>query len=1249
MRRNIRWLGARACALGLLLSGCGLKSGDGAQAAVPLTSLRADAAPEQAGQWLLSELLAPGGDPKHAATARKALEGASSKGMLESLARALDDTVHGRLATAPDHFLEVAKAARTSDDPDAEMIAWFATEHAVALQGNTRGLFERWKPWVEESIAQPKGLGWRARDQLVAWWAREAYSAAKKDVEQAAVAMNGCLQAVRLSGPFGVGAAADAQRTFAAEQPGAWPQAWPRDEWSGNTPRIVATARRGCAVAAKEATRPGVFYAEAGFELASPAQAVVLAANALQVWIDGVLVFERDVRTWAAWTHASAGVSLAAGPHRIVAKLSSSDTSLRLLQADGTPLPFRGLDAAPLATPFPRPAVTFEADTLRRYVQDGGVTVPGKPWLAYVAALLANLEHESEAATLLIESLIRDPKLATGPALAAAAAFARQDPIYPPSQTEDLVRDLHERALARDPALWESQLAHVTFTAKNRSLMEGLRELKKLTAQYPQVPALLAALASTYGDLGWTAEYSATVKLRAERFPEDTEGLMAAAEVAEQEGKRGEAQKLYERVRELDPDTDLFVTRALARRDFDAALTELDRLLARRPQNQVLRRRQVELKKLAGQPVDVLESLKRAVSDSPLDGKLRLALADAEYARGNPESLELALADAIKDGAAPGPLNSAIDLLEGMTELERFRLDSRSIIEEFEKSGKQLPGTAARVLDYLAVWVHTDGSSRMLEHEIVKIQSEEAISKFAEQEFGDELVLKARVIKADGRTLEPEVVREKPTVTFPHIQVGDYVETERVIFKRADAGGMLYDGPHWFFREKDVPYARSEFLIVIPRDRKLDITTFGGAPAPEVRDEGYFRAYRFRVDDSPAAPSEPMSVPPQEYLPSVSVNWGMTLERRLRMLANNVADLSPVDPRIGRIAANILKDVRGTELDKARALYRFTLSEIEEGEESDGRRAIIGRNGNRWRAYAMLCRASGIPVRWAVVRSRLAPEPHGSAQEAAQYAQTVLRVGSGPYAWVDLNDKYTPFGYLAAAVRGMPGYLLGLNGAEATVMPNEGQHDELAFSGDFDIDERGGARAVVEQSFGGRYGAVTRKGLSEIQESRLRDVIEGRILSSNLRGARLVDYELVNQGELDRPLLLKMSAEVPRLAVRQGQELRIEPPFAPRLGQYATLSQRQTPILLPSDQDLSVSLRLHLPAGAQVKAPEQKVISHRNYVVTVRDRMEGQDLILERTIRLPAGRIPVAEYPDFIRFVQAADAALNQDIVVVLR
>ena len=125
-----------------------------------------------------------------------------------------------------------------------------------------------------------------------------------------------------------------------------------------------------------------------------------------------------------------------------------------------------------------------------------------------------------------------------------------------------------------------------------------------------------------------------------------------------------------------------------------------------------------------------------------------------------------------------------------------------------------MDGNAARVLDYAATWVHPDGSSEMLEHEILRIQSQEAIGAGGRAGAPTGLVLRLRVIKPDGTVLEPEPVAGKPTLSMPHLEIGDYVEMEHIAPTAGDGQkGKRFRGPHWFFREPDKGYWRSEFVI----------------------------------------------------------------------------------------------------------------------------------------------------------------------------------------------------------------------------------------------------------------------------------------------------------------------------------------------------------------------------------------------------------------------------------------------------
>src|SRR5690606_8561913 len=128
----------------------------------------------------------------------------------------------------------------------------------------------------------------------------------------------------------------------------------------------------------------------------------------------------------------------------------------------------------------------------------------------------------------------------------------------------------------------------------------------------------------------------------------------------------------------------------------------------------------------AGNDHDAWKKLEAAIEKEPRDVHSRLALADARIATGEKDVLARTLADAVQAGADASLIEEAVDLIEGMVALQPYRMNALEVIREYEARGVHLEGTAARVLDYGAVWVRADGSSRMLEHEIIRIQSEEA-------------------------------------------------------------------------------------------------------------------------------------------------------------------------------------------------------------------------------------------------------------------------------------------------------------------------------------------------------------------------------------------------------------------------------------------------------------------------------------------------------------------------------------------
>ena len=1254
MRRPGEWVRACTLAVGVALAvgGCA-HAGQVKEPAVANLRKSAEASKdgELVGRWLLGELVSPGGDTKQAARARKRLDELGAHGLLADLARGFDDSVHGRLANVSASYVAAVEAARDSKDPRAPLFAWLAAHDAAGYRHASPGFWERNKGRIEGLLRAPGAIGWRARLELAQWWAGETHSAAVTNAEQLVAEQQGCVTNLRLAGPFGRNSPRDTLRPFPPEGPGAWQQRWAADPDTGEVPRVLKTTTRGCGVIGDEAMPEGIVYAETFVDVDRPGELVLAVQGAFAVWVDDTSVLRRDLREWGSWLRFAVRLELQPGRHRIVAKLGSPSTSIRVLYPDGRPYGAKGSVDPTRPYVVGAPRHVGPSNVLDPWIAGGKVNDPDDDLVRYFGAEVADIDDQSDVAAVLLEPLVAVPEQATGAALSAAATFVEDDPIYAESQQRDLSRELGERAAKKDPGLWQARLTIAASQADRAGPIEAAHDVAELVDQFPQVPAVLSQLADLYRQLGWSAEYANAVKLLEQRFPEDPEALEQAVAVHDTRGEFGLADTLVTRILKLDPDNEIALARALERSDYKAALAELERLAKRRPDRKDIAARIHDVLVRQGNDDETWKKLEAAIKKSPRQDEPRLALADARYAQGNRMALVQAIVDSVQAGAPTGRLEAAIDLVEGATELEPYRIDTDSVIRDFERKNEALGGTAARVLDYSALWIKSDGSSRLLEHEIVRVQSSEAIGDMAEQPIRGGQFLKLRVIKRDGSVLEPELVQGKPTVTMPHLEVGDYIETERIESNPGDGRhGLRYVGPRWFFREENIAYARSEFVVVAPSDKPLQLETKNDVPAPVVTEGSGLTVRRWRVERSPAAPVEPFGAPITEFLPSVQIGWGISLEATLRALADSADDLTPIDPRVQKIAERIVEPIPpAAKEQRARKLYHWITSNVEEGNETDGRRVVVGKNGNLWRGYLTLCRALGIQADYAVVQNRLTLPPGGPFSGSMLYTQPLLRVrGQKGDLWLTLGSKHAPFGYVPAEVRGMPAVVFSGGNAETTRTPTAGALDSAATDGKATLALDGSASLELVQTFQGKYATGLRTVLSQMPERQIRDAIEGRLLGSALRGVELLEYRIEGVNEPDAPLRIVTKSRARSFAQQVGSTLMLQPPgFTPRLGQFATLPVRQTPLLMVESVSQDVRIAVELPAGASVQTaltPQHLTDGERR--VDVNDALKGKTLVFERHVRLPAGRIQPQDYPAFLEFTRRADEALAGSVRV---
>jgi hypothetical protein len=210
-----------------------------------------------------------------------------------------------------------------------------------------------------------------------------------------------------------------------------------------------------------------------------------------------------------------------------------------------------------------------------------------------------------------------------------------------------------------------------------------------------------------------------------------------------------------------------------------------------------------------------------------------------------------------------------------------------------------------------------------------------------------------------------------------------------------------------------------------------------------------------------------------------------------------------------------------------------------------------------------------------------------------------------------------------------------------------GSTDGVAYEGRADVREDGSASVDLTERFDGSAGIQMRNVLDRVPEAQLHDFIEQRLVGPKLPGARLRDLKFENEKNLGEPMFVHMRLEVPRIARAQGNELVLEPLFAVRLSQLATLPQRQTPILLGSWSHVEVKFEVVAPLSMRMPSSLPKGEARDGErVVKVDDAVNGHAISLARVVEIPAGRVQPGEYARFQKFTADADALLEREIAI---
>jgi tetratricopeptide (TPR) repeat protein len=878
------------------------------------------------------------------------------------------------------------------------------------------------------------------------------------------------------------------------------------------------------------------------------------------------------------------------------------------------------------------------------------------------------------------------PRFALGEAL--AGEIARHDPTVPAPFARDAARRALRAAVAADPDLARAWQTLATV---------------ELEDDRPRDAIDAAARARDAAPGWWAPELMLARVLALRGLEHDARAALARAEsragggapCALLEALRRDAEERRDLARENDLTAALrtcgggveaLVDRARARGDTRTALSLLETAVALDPQRDDLGTDRARLLAALGRPEEAVRELATWVARDPGDPLRRVRLADAQVAAGQLDAARATLREALGTRPDAPDVRRAARALGVSLPLDGYRIDGGAAIRAFESTrhpGRASAGApsapAVVVLDRDVTRMFPTGATMTLTHEIVRVDSKDAIDRFGEVAVppGAE-ILTLRTHKPDGTTREPEDIAGKDTVSAPDLQIGDYVEWELLETHApatAFAPGFLSD--RFYFQSFDAPMARSELILIVPRGVAVALDRRAGAPAAtEAAGDGGTRVLTFVATDVPQLFAERSAVPAIEYVPSVRASSGVSWAGWARFLAEELHDATRASPSVRALAAKLRAAAGGVPERAAAAIVDWVTEHIEATDELAVPAGVTLARGRGSRVTLALALAAelGVPARPVLARSRLLADATAPAppQELDDFGDTLIEMdpqpGSGAArapVFVDLRLRHAPFGYVPP----------GLDGARTLALDTgrfgvarSATADRRTIDMTIRVDDRGAGMAVATEDLAGwpalewaelldRFGA---------DRDRLREDFEQRWLGVQFPGARLRDLQVElphDAGGRVGTARVRYSFVASHLGVAidrpggGGREMRIAPTFfrSQPGRRFAAEPQRSTALVLGFDVPTRMTAVVELPGAARLDAPGVDgglVVSRAGgyRFLEARDVEPGRPnvIVLRRESVLPIMRVAPDQYAGVAADLRRVDGAEQAEIRIRL-
>lgn len=1002
--------------------------------------------------------------------------------------------------------------------------------------------------------------------------------------------------------------------------------------------------------------------------LATPATA--------RVWLDGQEIWRNDGLGQFSARDVELKVDAAPGLHRLKVAVSiPGDKEWLLVRAtdlQGNALAAKAAEQSPKASSAKLAVKDLRSEAKARCkAQLGSVKTRdprlAEPWIAHCSLSAALDRHDRESSFLRVSEIERFDSFAEGIALLADNDLQNYE--LAPSLRKSSASQKLAGAVELDPSLLGLSIALSQSRASRGESEQVREELAAMKAPKHVDDALFRF--GLYLDIGDELRADEMLKLAQSLAPEHCEVLAAAFRRARDLDARARQAELLPKLAHCPGYRTLALRFWAGRGRDDRAKPLLDALISDRPDDVDKLLRRAKLHQRQGHWALAKQDLDRILALQPASFPAHLLLADKAKSSEDARTA-VALLEGLKDRYPnENYLYRYLHDLGVADPILRDRVKGERLVKDYEKeqsaSSLFAEDASVFVLDRDVAHVYENGSQRHLIHQIIRVQSKEAIDAYGEITIPENAeLLTLRTIKKDGRMIEPEKTPGKSSFSMRALELGDYVEQEFIMPAQwAQAQQGATDLGLFRFASPQAPFVRSELIVQAPQSLDLQIESRNNAPKPTMVDKDGVRQWSFVAKNQARVVLEPSTPSTQEFIPQVRCFAKLSSAQWLDELVATTMNARRRGPRLRDQVRTWTKNAK-TPAQKLRSIYKQVNLSIEPKGDlgSDVNRTLSSAKGSRSNLlYAMLKEAK-IPVRLLIARSRFAPtiDPQKGHPQFDSYETAVLEVWPDDakrrrYLVPDL--PFAPIGYLPEWLEGALAHVMPEPGKTAQGKPLQIQKGQASLADrrdlelEIQLDDKGHATVKGRLELYGFYATQWRQTLKQSSSENESELFSQYELPRFFPGKSptLQALKIKNARNPQKPLLMEFELGVTQLATVTGKAFELTGNFV-HLNPGAALvglAQRKLDLLIASAGRSKAKISLSLPKGWTWQAGlkdtlERKLIS-RFGEFKQRPQIQGSRLLLETQSKLTPQIVSPLLYPKLRHFVHEIHRTQSQRII----